>query len=80
VTVCASCNLDFTGVRDFDSNRVGRYEYAWSLDRQDGRRCLSVADLEGAGWTQDRLSRWGHPRRRSKTPSAVRQGSLRKAA
>lgn len=67
---CGPCGLDFTGVRDFDSHRVGTHDYTLieGMRREppvyDGRRCLTVAEIEENGWSQDRYGRWQHPRRR----------------
>jgi hypothetical protein len=47
---CRSCSTDFSSVTAFDRHRVGVYEYAWSSDREDGRRCLIGDELSKPGW------------------------------
>ena len=42
---CSSCCLDFTSVDAFDRHRVGSFEYDWTVDRTDGRRCLDADEL-----------------------------------
>jgi hypothetical protein len=71
VNLCAACGLEFTGVRDFDSHRVGVHAYTFVqglwLDpsREDGRRCLDAKEMIAAGWFLDRHGRWSHPRRKA---------------
>jgi hypothetical protein len=77
MNLCRACRRDFTGVRDFDSHRVGAHAYVWSLDAPAGRRCLDSDDLADKGWTQDRHGRWSHPRR---SALGSRHSRLRNAA
>jgi hypothetical protein len=62
VNVCRSCGQDFCSVEAFDAHRVGRHEYPWSIDRPDGRRCLSAVEITDAGWEQNQYGRWVHPK------------------
>jgi hypothetical protein len=59
---CGACSEDFAGVRDFDSHRVGKHDYLWSLDQEDGRRCLHPSEMIEAGWKQNTYGRWVHAR------------------
>ena len=63
---CGSCSLDFAGVRDFDSHRVGNHAYTITegllLGKEDGRRCLAPSELLEQGWKQNTSGRWVHPR------------------
>jgi hypothetical protein len=68
--------LDFGSAGAFDAHRVGKHAYTYSEGiamvpmREDGRRCLSVAEIREAGWGQDRFGRWRQP---SKVPFSARQ-------
>jgi hypothetical protein len=88
VNLCRACGLDFGSVSAFDAHRVGRHEYTFSeglsLDapREDGRRCLSVEELEAKSWGQDSRGRWRQPvdpeallklRESRRTPAGVRE-------
>jgi len=52
LNLCRACGLDFGSVQAFDRHRVGVHEYTYSegvaMDpiREDGRRCLSLAEIE----------------------------------
>jgi hypothetical protein len=80
MNLCTTCGLDFTGVDDFDSHRVGKHAYLYAEGlamyppREDGRRCLDLDEMVAAGWYQDRRGRWAHPRRVGK--AARRPDSL----
>ncbi len=50
--LCRSCGLTFTRVSSFDGHRIGPWE---------DRCCLSVADLQAAGWAQNSTGRWHRP-------------------
>jgi hypothetical protein len=45
----------------FDRHRVGSFEYDWSLEREDGRRCLEVEEMEARGWRRNEQGRWVDP-------------------
>lgn len=72
MNVCGACGLDFSSVKGFDAHRVGKHAYTYSqgakMDppREDGRRCLSVEELEAAGFAQDVRGRWGSTEAREK--------------
>jgi hypothetical protein len=61
LNLCRSCNQDFGSVGAFDAHRVGKHEYLWSLDAEDGRRCLHYEEFEQRGWTRDKFNRWRQP-------------------
>lgn len=67
MNLCCSCRQDFTGIRDFDSHRVGVHAYTYTEGlalnpiHEDGRRCLDVAEMQANGWTRDSHGRWSHP-------------------
>lgn len=42
---CTTCNKDFGSVRAFDRHRVGKYQYPYSAEHPDGRRCLSTDEM-----------------------------------
>ena len=51
----------------FDRHRVGRHAYTYQeglrLDppQEDGRRCLSVNEMEQLNWELDQKGRWYDP-------------------
>lgn len=55
VNLCRSCGEDFGSVEAFDTHRVGTHAYSYSEGavmlppREDGRRCLSVREIETLG-------------------------------
>jgi hypothetical protein len=51
----------------FDRHRVGLHAYDFSLDRPDGRRCLSEDEMADADMGLDRNGRWALP----KTPAQL---------
>lgn len=59
MNLCRACNQDFASVRTFDDHRVGKHAYLWSPDREDGRRCLGVDEMQTRGWSPDKRGRWG---------------------
>lgn len=86
MNLCTACDLDFSSVRAFDAHRVGvhAYTYAEGLrmrpPRENGRRCLTVAELETtldkAGdllFGLDARGRWGLVKHRE----SVRKAFLR---
>ena len=64
---CGSCRSDFTSLKLFDGHRIGKHGFTYSegvaMDpmREDGRRCLSVAEMTENGWVQDAKGRWFDP-------------------
>jgi hypothetical protein len=61
VNLCRACNQDFSSVRVFDRHRAGSHELEWSLDRPDGRRCLSEGEMADLGWERNPKGRWFDP-------------------
>jgi hypothetical protein len=60
---CSPCGADFTGVKLFDRHRVGVHAYEWSRERPDGRRCLTLPEMQAKGWQEDARGRWIDPAR-----------------
>lgn len=58
MNLCRSCNTDFASVAAFDKHRVGVYAYAWTPEREDGRRCLRESELLEVGMELDPRGRW----------------------
>jgi hypothetical protein len=81
VNLCTACNEDFSSVEAFSRHRVGKHEYDWSPEREDGRRCLSVEEIEALGWKQNERGGWFDPVRSSRAeslggrPGALARGS-----
>jgi hypothetical protein len=67
VNRCTACGEDFGSVELFDRHRVGRHAYKFAeglqLDREDGRRCLDVDEMEEVGWCLNGRGRWIDPAR-----------------
>jgi hypothetical protein len=67
MNLCRDCGQDFAGVSYFDQHRVGTHQYTYSqgaaMDppREDGRRCLSIAEMEAKGWRRNARGRWADP-------------------
>ena len=65
---CRECEQNFGGITAFDAHRVGVHEYTYSegakMDpvREDGRRCLSLSELEGLA-SEDGSARFGRNKR-----------------
>jgi hypothetical protein len=38
VNYCRACRQDFGSLSAFDAHRVGKHEYVWSPEQEDGRR------------------------------------------
>lgn len=72
MNVCCACGEDFTGLRDFDSHRVGSH-----ASMEYSRRCLTVSELEQARWYRDRYGRWAHPRRKRAVAPSQSHGESR---
>lgn len=76
MNLCRTCGLDFAGIKDFDSHRVGVHAYTYweglKMDppREDGRRCLSSSEMSAQGWALNRHGRWR--RRQRKAPVNLR--------
>lgn len=51
---CTECHEMFAGPYPGDLHRVGKFP--------DGRRCLTVAEMESAGMSRNRLGYWIGPR------------------
>lgn len=68
MNLCRSCHQDFASV-EFERHRVGVHAYTYSdgvkMDpiREDGRRCLSAAEMADRGWRRDERRRWIDPLR-----------------
>jgi len=66
MNLCMSCGKDFAGANSFDAHRVGRHSYTYSEGvkmepiREDGRRCLSVEEIEALGYEKNDQDRWFH--------------------
>lgn len=64
---CRPCTHDFGSVSLFDRHRLGTHEYTFrqGLDRdppaENGRRCLSIQEMETKGWELDDRGRWVDP-------------------
>jgi hypothetical protein len=75
---CSPCGLEFAYDGAFDAHRVGEHEYTYAeglkLDpsREDGRRCLTVAEMIADGWDQDKHGRWRLPVRPPDDPILAR--------
>lgn len=67
MNLCRRCQQVFGSVELFDRHRVGRHAYTFAegleLDREDGRRCLDVEEMEQAGWRLNGRGRWIDPAR-----------------
>jgi hypothetical protein len=67
VNLCRSCGEDFGSIELFDSHRVGAHSYtytegvAMSPTQEDGRRCLSIAEMGFRGWRRGVRGRWIDP-------------------
>ena len=46
MNLCRSCREDFGSVAAFDAHRVGKHAYLYSAEHPDGRRCLSIEEIE----------------------------------
>lgn len=61
MTLCTTCGQEFGGVHAFDAHRVGSHAYCFSLERPDGRRCLTPAEMLARGWERNSRGRWSLP-------------------
>jgi hypothetical protein len=64
---CSACGADFTSVRLFDGHRIGVHEYESSPERPDGRRCLTLLEMQAKGWEKDARGRWLDPAKAQQT-------------
>ena len=64
MNLCRSCNQDFGSVGAFDAHRVGvnAYTYPEGLQmepmREDGRRCLTLEELDKHGFMRNERGSW----------------------
>jgi len=65
MNLCGACGEDFGSVTAFDAHRVGVHSHTYTEGlrmkppREDGRRCLSVAELEGSSrFERNRRGAW----------------------
>jgi hypothetical protein len=64
MNLCRGCGQDFGSVKAFDAHRVGVHAYTYTeglaMDppREDGRRCLSVEEMEAAQFVRNSRGRW----------------------
>ena len=58
---CTGCGQDFSSTLLFDRHRIGSYDYPWSPDHEDGRRCLDEEEMEANGWELNERGRWVDP-------------------
>jgi hypothetical protein len=49
---CTTCGNDFTSIAYFDLHRIGKHEYDFSVDKPDGRRCMTEEEMLEAGLTK----------------------------
>ncbi len=59
---CGACGEDFTSVTLFDKHRVGPHD--------NGRRCLSVRELERKGFERNDRGQWFDPVQRDRARQA----------
>jgi hypothetical protein len=67
MNLCRGCGEDFASVDLFDRHRVGVHAYTFSEGlrveppREDGRRCLAVAEMLERGWERNGRGGWTDP-------------------
>lgn len=69
---CRGCGRDFSSVENFDRHRTGTYDYDYSIDRPDGRRCRDDDELLAIGlrpMTEDEMR--ASSRQKSRAGSGV---------
>lgn len=71
---CPTCLEQFGSDQAFDRHRVG--SFASPDSPQHSRRCLSVPEMDEAGWTRNPKGQWLRPdsRRAASEPSEGRRG------
>ena len=78
---CPTCGEFFNGTQPFDKHRVG--QYAQPGERHNTRRCLTVPEMEAAGFQRNAAGFWcerakePHPRPRAPVISPRRARSVR---
>jgi hypothetical protein len=45
-------------VSAFDRHRAGTHHHLWSVELEDGRRCMDETEMLDAGMEPDRRGRW----------------------
>jgi hypothetical protein len=81
VNLCRSCGQDFGSVELFDRHRVGTHAYTYTQGvamtpvREDGRRCLSIAEMGFLGWQRGARGRWIDPARAARALEAKPQAA-----
>lgn len=58
MNLCRGRSTDFASVSAFDRHRAGRNEYLWSVEREDGRRCMDETEMLDVGMEVDGRGRW----------------------
>lgn len=56
---CPTCLEQFGSVRAFDRHRTGSYASPGTFQHQ--RRCLTVPEMQAAGWSQNPKGQWLAP-------------------
>jgi hypothetical protein len=60
MNLCRACGHDFGSLRAFDMHRTGKHAYSWSLERPDGRRCLTAWEMVERGLFKNSAGRWSN--------------------
>jgi hypothetical protein len=60
-SICPACDEVFCGLKPFEAHRVGLFLDARSGPIKRGRRCLTVAQMEAAGFAKCAADRWSAP-------------------
>jgi hypothetical protein len=58
MNLCRTCGNDFGSVLAFDRHRTGSYEYRFSLEHPEGRRCRDESELLALGFSLNCYGRW----------------------
>jgi hypothetical protein len=80
---CATCGEDFGSVDLFDRHRCGEYgpgDYKGDLENwtpEQGRRCLTIAEMQAKGWCLGKRGRWMDPAKGHAGLEAVSSASER---
>jgi hypothetical protein len=67
MNLCRACGEDFASVNLFDRHRVGVHAYSlpeglrMEPPREDGRRCLTAAEMRDRGWVRNGRGGWTDP-------------------
>jgi len=76
VNLCRSCNQDLGSVDLFDRHRVGKHDHTYTEGvamtpiGEDGRRCVSAAEMALLGWRRGARGRWIDPARATRALGA----------